>query len=112
MAVIVKAFNQTGDDATVTWETLTCGDTGESIEMNNFNDNTVTVTGTFNSQTVTLQGSNDNTNWFTLTDNNGTDIALTAAGMRLIAEAPKYVRPSFSGSTGGDVDVIIELRVS
>lgn len=110
MAVIAKTYSNTGDSAEVTWETLTCGDTGESLELSNFTKNTVTVTGTFNSQTVTLQGSNDNTNWFALTDTAGSSIALMAAGLHLIEETPKYIRPSFSGSTGGDVDVIIKLR--
>ena len=95
---------------TLIWETVTCGDTGEALEIGDYVDNTVTVTGTFNSQTLTMQGSNDGTNWFTLTDNNGLDIALTAAGGKVIAEAPRYIRPSFSGSSGGDVDVIVQLR--
>lgn len=112
MATIEKVFTQTGDTANVKWETVTNGDTGSAMNLGNYNDNTVTVTGTFNSETLTMQGSNDGTNWSTLTDNTGTDIALTAAGMRLIAEAPIYIRPSFSGSSGGDVDVIVQLRVS
>ena len=68
--------------------------------------------GTFNSQTLTIQGSNDNTTWFTLTDNNGLSIAFTAAGGKLIAEAPRYVRPSFSGSSGGDLDIYLQVRKS
>lgn len=103
-----------GRRATVLWEALACGDTGEWIELEDFNDNTVTVSGTFNSQTVTMQGANaaDKSDAFTLTDNIGLSIALTAAGGKLTAEAPRYVRPSFSGSSGGDVDVLIELRKS
>ena len=112
MAEITPSFPEgiAGKRGTILWETVTCGDTGEEFELLDFNDNTVTVTGTFNSQTLTMQGSNDNTNWFTLTDNNGLSIAFTAAGGKLIAEAPRYIRPSFSGSSGGDVDVIVELR--
>ncbi len=112
MAEITKAYPQplAGFTGQVLWETVTCGDTGASQEMAKFNDNTVTVTGTFNSETLTMQGSNDDTNWFTLTDNNGIPIALTAAGGRLISEAPRYIRPSFSGSSGGDVDVRLQAR--
>lgn len=103
-----------GKRSTVLWETLACGDTGAWIELGDFNDNTVTISGTFNSQTVTMQGANaaDKSDAFTLTDNIGLSIALTAAGGKLISEAPRYVRPSFSGSSGGDVDVLIELRKS
>lgn len=112
MAEITPTYpnGRAGGLAQVLWETVTCGDTGAWIELDKFNDNTVTVTGTFNSQTLTMQGSNDKTNAFTLTDHSGQNIALTAAGAALIAEAPKWVRPSFSGSSGGDVDVRIQLR--
>ena len=110
--ITLTSFTPIGDGAVALWETLTCGDTGEWIELKDFNNNTVTVSGTFNSQTLTMQGANapDKTDAFTLTDNNGVNIALTAAGGVLVAEAPRYVRPSFSGSTGGDVDVYLQLR--
>lgn len=101
-----------GKRGTILWETMACGDTGAALELKDFVDNTVTVTGTFNSQTLTMQGSNDNTNWFTLTTNNGTNAAFTAAGGALLAETPRYIRPSFSGASGGDVDVIVQLRKS
>ena len=82
---------------------LECGDTGQVFETKYYSDNTVNVHGTFNSQTLTMQGASDDdfTNPFTLTDNNGLGVALTAAGGRLLAEAPTHVRPSFSGSSGG-----------
>jgi hypothetical protein len=114
MATITPTYPESlaGEKGTVLWETVTCGDTGESLELNDFNDNTVQVMGTFNSQTLTMQGSNDNTTWFTLTDNSGSSIAFTAAGGKLIAEAPRYVRPSFSGSSGGDLDIYLQVRKS
>ena len=111
MATAVSWLNgKGGKTARALWNGLVCGENGDAIDLDGFNDNTITVTGTFNSQTVTIQGSNDGTNWFTLTDHAGSNLAFTAAGMKLITEAPKSIRPSFSGSSGGDVDIIIELR--
>ncbi|MEE9356614.1 MAG: hypothetical protein V3U75_13575 [Methylococcaceae bacterium] len=100
-----------GKSGQALWETLTCGDTGAWQLLDDYNDNTVTVSGTFNSETLTMQGTNDGgTTVFTLTDPSATAIALTAAGGKLIVEAPKEIRPSFSGSSGGDVDVRVQMR--
>ncbi len=93
---------------TVLWETLTCGDVGSAFELPYWAGSaTVQMTGTFNSQTLTMQGSNDGTNWYTLTDPQGNNMAKTAAAMEVVEELPRYVRPSFSGTTGGDVDVTL-----
>lgn len=112
MAEITETYPESiaGDQGTVLWETVTCGDTGRAVELKDFNDNTVQVTGTFNSQTLTIQGSNDNSTWFTLKDFTGADATFTAAGGALLAEAPRYIRPSFSGSSGGNLNVYVELR--
>ena len=101
-----------GKEGRILWETITEGDTGAWVDIKKFTDNTITVTGDFSSETLTMQGSNsaDGSNPFTLTDNNGLPVTFTAAGAKLIAEAPKVIRPSLSGSTGGDVDVILQLR--
>lgn len=55
----------------------------------------------FNGATITMQGSNDGTNWFTLTDPLGNAIALTASGGKQITEISRYIRPSISGATTG-----------
>jgi len=110
MATINYAFTEHQDGATVTWETIDGSDTGQVFELQNYNDNTVTVTGTFDSNTLTMQGSNDGTIWFTLTDHVGVSVALTAAGGKLIAEAPRYIRPSLGAGASSDIDVIVKLR--
>lgn len=92
------------------WETMGIADTGASFEIPGAADKTVTVTGTFGSATVTLEGSNDDAIWFPLTDLQGADIALTVAGMKLIVENPRFIRPITSGGTGTDVDVIVLAR--
>jgi len=75
-----------------------------------FSDKTVSITGTFGAVTVVIQGSNDKTNWFTLSDAQGNALSFTVAGMEVILENPRYIRPSTSGGTATDVDVIIVGR--
>lgn len=92
------------------WETLTEADTANAISLANKADKTVTVTGTFGSATVVMKGSNDGANFYTLKDAQGDDISFTAAGMSIILENPLFIKPTFSGGTSQDVDVIIVAK--
>ena len=98
------------DTMVITWETMGNADTGTSSSVPEYSDKTVQITGTFGGATVTLQGSNDDTNWTTLTDIQGTALAVTAADISLVAENPLYVRAITTGGTGTDVDVIIAAK--
>ena len=81
----------------------------EVLEENN-HDKTVKVFGTFG-DTLTIQGSNDGTNWATLSDSTGVPLEFTAAGIKLIAECPRYIRPS-AGASITSVTVIIQATRS
>ena len=102
----------------ILWETVTCGDTGSAYEVPNWaTTGTVQVIGTFEDassppagSTLTMQGSNDGTNWAILHADDGGDIAFTAAGVEVIAELPRYIRPSHNLASGGDVDVYLFMR--
>lgn len=91
---------------TATW-TLGNADTGIASNISRWADRTVHVTGTFGGATVTIQGSNDNTNWVTLNDTNGAALTFTAAGMKIMAENPSYTRAITSGGAGTTVVVTI-----
>jgi len=91
------------------WETVTCGDTGSPIEVPTWVSHiSIQATGTFNSETLMLQGSNDGTNYADITNLNTSEFSFTAAG--ILGYIPRYLRPSFSGSSGGDVDVTLLMR--
>lgn len=94
---------------TVTWETVTSGDTIERFRPNGPEGlvGSVQMTGTFGAA-VTLAGSNDGTNFVTLKDTRGTDISMTAAGLVDFSTAAKYIKPVEAGVT--DVDVTVVLR--
>jgi hypothetical protein len=82
------------------WLAVANGDTGAPIE---------TIEGTFStSGSCTMQGSNDGSTWHSLTDPQANAITKTAAGIEVIVEAPRYIRPSV---TAGDGSTAIDVRL-
>lgn len=86
---------------TLAWASMANGDSGEVCETPSGSDRSVQFTGTFGSGgTVLLEGSNDGTNYVTLTDPQGNAISKTAAGIEQIEEITRYVRPRVSAGDG------------
>lgn len=84
-----------------TWTPLTSSNAvGDALEMTAWSDRSVQFSGTWDSATLVLQGSNDGTTWFTLTDPQGNAISKTADGLEAISEITRYIRPSGSGGGG------------
>ena len=97
-----------GESMLYAW-TLTSSDTeGASIDAHEYGDRTVQIAGTFDGATVVLQGSNDGTNWFSLTDPQGNAISKTTAAMETVMEVPLYTRGTSSGG-GASQSVTISL---
>lgn len=85
----------------VTWAGLLNGDTGSPVEGVDFADRTAQISGTFGAGgSITMQGSNDNTNYDPLTDPQGNAITKTAAGLEVIVENPRYARPNVTAGDG------------
>lgn len=91
----------------IKWEAVGNADVGAPHEMAAWPDRTVQLVGTWGSATIVIQGSNDGNTWATLRDPAGNDLSFSANGLKAILENPRYIRPSSSGGTGTDVDVII-----
>lgn len=109
----VERLEAFGVDALlVKWEALVTGSLdGRSFAGNEYSDRTVQMIGTFDTSTVVLQGSNDGTNWETLTDPQGNAISMTSAGMEAVLEFPRFVRPLMSSAGGSsDVDVLLFMK--
>ena len=105
-----------GYDATIiTWtalaltQTATSSNTGLAVEICNRADRSVQFDGTFDGATVVLQGSNDGTNWYSLTDPQGNAISKTAGGLEQVEELTYYVRPYVSTSTNGNTSITIVM---
>lgn len=112
MAVVPAREEMPDNDGVVviTWETLTDADTGSAVLAARYADKTVHSDGNYSgTATVTMQGSNNNTAWFTLTDHAGTDVILDAdtTGF-VIAENPLWIRPLVNSGDGStDIDVYL-----
>jgi len=105
MATIALSTNSNGS---FRWETVTGSDVGEPISMPRGGIiTTVHVIGTFGGA-LTMQGSVDGENWFTLTDMNGNEVSFTAAGSAEISTAARNIRPSAAAGVS-DVDVHIAV---
>jgi hypothetical protein len=86
------------DDWTLTGtDTGVLSTTGPTYVQNpQGSDRSVQVSGTFGGGTVLIEGSNDGSNWFTLTDPTGAALSFAAAGLKQILELTRYIRPRAS----------------
>lgn len=114
MAFTFAINNGAGDgDGSVriaTWSAGATGDSGTAVELPEWSDNCVQVTGTFGGATVTVEGSNDGSTWATLNNAQGTAISLTAAGLKQIVERPRYIRPTVTGGAASAMVVTLVMR--
>lgn len=87
--------------AQLTWGPMANGDTGAPAQLPGSGDKSIAVTGTFGAAgSCTLEGSNDGTNFFALTNPTGSVIAITSAGMQAVTEACIYIRPHVTAGDG------------
>lgn len=103
MATVTVAVEKVlhGEAMLYTWTPLTSANAdGSAITAHEYGDRTVQITGTFDGATVTLQGSNDGTNWVALTDPQGNGIAKTAAALESVMETPRFTRVITTGGAG------------
>ncbi len=70
-----------------------------------FSEKSVHVEGTHG--TTVIEGSNDETNYETLTDRQGGDVSFIADGIREIEENPRQIRPRVSDGSSVSVNVTI-----
>lgn len=115
MADVAFASDVVGNAPRIIWATLTSSNTAGTAFLQAGTTMAIAAvqfTGTFDSATAVLQGSNDGTNWITLSDpQDGTAISVTAAGAAEVSTAMAYIRPSTSGGGGSqDIDCILVAR--
>jgi hypothetical protein len=85
-----------------TWTPLTFTglDSGAAVRFADYSDKTFQVLGTFGaSGAIVFEGSNDGTNWATLSNRQGSVTAVTAAGLFTSQDRAIWVRPRV---TAGD----------
>jgi hypothetical protein len=85
----------------VTWATLANGDTGTPASDVYLPNHEVSISGTFGTGgSVTIEGSNDGTNFFTLKDWQGSAVTFTAAGIKTVVDNPQQIRPNVTAGDG------------
>jgi hypothetical protein len=90
------------------WSAMGNADSGLPQSPSQLSDKTVQIDGTFGTATAVVEGSNDGTSYFNLTDPAGAPISTTVAMMAQILQNPKFIRPRTSGGGGG---VTINIRL-
>lgn len=97
--VDVKAF---GDRAhVVTWTPLANGDSGNPIQLAGSTIRSIQFDGTFGAGgSISLEGSNDGTSYFILTDPQANAITKTATALEEIQEHTRFVRPRVTAGDG------------
>ena len=94
----------------VLWETLTVtNNDGSAVNVKGYNRGTVIIRGTFDSNTITLEGNIDGTNWATLKDEGGNAISTQDEASFTFNVACLQVRPLSASGTTVDVDVDLML---
>lgn len=100
MAVIAPTITQLdpydGSILKYAWTMVTVGDTGAPMPFAQWSDRSVQFTGTFGAGTIVWEGSNDGTNYETLTDAQAVAISKTAVGLEQVVEVTQLARPRVS----------------
>jgi len=91
----------------IQWDNLAnSGDDGDPQSFAAYSDKTFIVTGTFSgSAVVVIEGSNDGTNWVTLSNRQGNAMSFSAAGMNTSQDRPVYVRPKLTAGVAATIRV-------
>lgn len=83
------------------WSGLLNGDDGTPVELHEFSDRSIQVTGTFGAAgNVKIEGSNDGTNYVVLTDPQGNALDVAAAKIEAVSEMTRFIRPRVSAGDG------------
>lgn len=86
----------------VVWSGLLNTDVGSTVELPGYADRSLQLTGALGSGgTVSIEGSNDGTNWHELGDAEGDQLVLDEASeIRNVMEMTRFIRPKVATGDG------------
>lgn len=105
--------NYGGGVVAVTWPALKDDSVpGEGFQAANWVASSFQVTGTFGvAGSISLEGSNNGTDWAVVPDINGSPATLTAAGIVFLSESPIWLRANVTaGDETTSLSAIVALR--
>jgi hypothetical protein len=99
--VTLTEYTRYGAEANIATWTLANGETGEAVQFPGSTSKSVQFSGTFGAGgTVVLEGSNDGTTYFTLTDGDTNSLSKTSAALEHVYENTLYLRPRVTAGDG------------
>lgn len=109
----IDTKNAPGDGSVVSfsWALVTNGDTGAPMAFTQWTDRSVQLNGTFGG-TIVWEGSNDGTNYETLTDAQGVAMSYTANALKQAVEVTLYARPRVAAGVTGVTVTCVARRQS
>lgn len=110
---VARNVTEDPDVMRITWASLTTTNAdGAPCKHLQHADRTIQVTGTFGAGgTVVWEGSNDGTNYNTLTDQSDNNLSFTATKTEQICQVPLLSRPRVTAGDGTtDITVIVTMR--
>jgi hypothetical protein len=103
---------QDGSVIRAIWTPVTEADTCAPVQFPQYADKSVQVAGTFGSSSTAVQGTIDGTNFAALTDQGGTTIAITAAGIKQVLQNAYQIKPVTTGGTSQSLTISMIFRLS
>ena len=110
MSYTLNDIGGNGNVLLATWVISNTVPTGDEVEWTPFADRCVQMAGTFNGATITVEGSNDGSNWHALSDPQGNPLAFTTGKIEQVLEITRYMRPKMTSGSGANVTVSVLLR--
>lgn len=110
----IKDVSLRGDGSVfqVIWSGVTEVDTCRAVSYPQYADKTVQVAGDFGGTSVAVNGSIDGVNYAALTDQGGTTIAITSAGIKQVLQNALLVQPALTGGSSTALTVSMIFRLS
>lgn len=102
-----------GEAYTATWTAMKNGDVGEAVILTRYHDRSVQAEGTIGAAgSISIEGSNDTTNFDTINDPSSTALTFTSLGkIKGILEAVYQARPHVTAGDGStSINVTMFLR--
>lgn len=116
MPAIAPAVDTTIKDVPrIIWSGVAPGDTLDALVLKQQYGLAASVqaVGTFGGATITMQVSNDGTNWANVSDVSSVPVVMTTATQYYeMSLSSAYIRGVIAGGSGSDIDVILVLRGS
>ena len=102
MATIDNTTHASGNDRSFVarWSHMAQNDVGAAIGNAQYTDRSFQVAGNFGGASVSVEGTNDDTNWAPLTDLQGNALTFIAPKIEFVTEATLRIRPKVTGGDG------------